>query len=63
MNYSKEDDGSDFSQYFDTDLETTVALFLPIYVKLFNLVFDNGVMPDVWIAGIIKPIYKNKGDN
>ena len=99
MNYSKGDDGSDFSQYFDTDLETyglnypitleeilqcinnlksnkaagsdgivneyiytTVSILLPIYVKLYNLVFDNGVMPDVWIAGIIKPVYNNKGD-
>ena len=98
MNYSKEDDGSDFSQYFVTDLETyglnypitleeilqcinnlkrnkaagsdgivneyiyTSCCFFPIYVKLFNLVFDSGVMPGVWIAGITKPIYKNKGD-
>ena len=98
INYSKEDDGSDFSQYFDTDLETyglndpitpekilqcindlksnkaigsddivneyiytTVSIFLPSYVKLFNFVFDNGVMLDVWIAEIIKLIYKNKG--
>ena len=37
---------------------TTVSIFLPSYVKLFNFVFDNGVMPDVWIAEIIKLIYK-----
>ena len=37
-----------------------VDILLPVYVKLFNLVFDNGVMPLVWVAGIINPIYKNK---
>ena len=33
-----------------------------IYVKLFNLIFDSGVIPETWTYGIINPIYKNKGD-
>ena len=28
---------------------------------MFNLVLDSGI-PDNWTIGIIKPIYKNKGD-
>ena len=32
-----------------------------IYYKLFNMVLDTGVLPETWLIGTIKPIYKNKG--
>ena len=35
---------------------------LPVYVKIFNIVFDSGIVPDSWSQGYICPIYKNKGD-
>ena len=35
---------------------------LPIYEKLFNVVFDSGLLPNAWLEGSIRPIYKNKGD-
>ena len=35
---------------------------LPIYVKLFNMVFDTGTIPEDWTLGNIKPTYKNKGN-
>jgi hypothetical protein len=35
---------------------------LPVFVKLFNIIFDSGIIPDCWSEGIIVPIYKNKGD-
>lgn len=35
---------------------------LPIFVKLFNIIFEAGIVPDLWSIGVICPIYKNKGD-
>ena len=34
-------------------------MFLPIYKKIFNFIFE----PDIWPIGSIKPIYKNKGNH
>ena len=35
---------------------------LPVYVKLFSLIFDTGIVPESWLIGNIIPIYKNKGN-
>ena len=35
---------------------------LPTYTKLFNIVFDTGLLPASWLLGNILPIYKNKGE-
>lgn len=43
-------------------IKTTMETFLPLYVNFFNLVFDSGLVTDDWLLGIIKPIYKGKGD-
>ena len=42
-------------------IKSTSGLMIPIYTKLFNLVFDTAIIPDSWSVGVIKPIYK-KGD-
>ena len=34
----------------------------PVYEKLFNIILDSGVLPEVWSVGLIKPIYKQKGE-
>ena len=31
-------------------------------IKMFNCIFSSGIVPDSWLLGNIKPIYKNKGD-
>ena len=34
---------------------------MPIYIKLFNIIFDSGKIPENWNIGIMIPIFKNKG--
>ena len=46
----------------DDQTMSTISYMSPIYVKLFNIIFDSRIMPDAWTVGNIKPIYKNKGD-
>lgn len=42
-------------------LKVTIDHMLPIYIKLFNLILDSGLIPSNWTLGSILPIYKNKG--
>ena len=43
-------------------ITSTCDIVLPIYVTLFNIIFDTGIIPTVWLEGNIIPIYKKKGD-
>lgn len=43
-------------------IKSTSDQFIGIYEKLFNIIFDTGLIPNSWVIGTIKPIYKNKGD-
>ena len=43
-------------------IKTTMNIFLPIYTKLFNTIFESGIVPESWSVGDILPIYKNKGN-
>ena len=35
---------------------------LPIYISFFNLILETGIIPESWLEGVIKPIYKRTGD-
>ena len=35
---------------------------MPLYNSFFNLILETGILPDAWLEGIIRPIYKHKGD-
>ena len=36
---------------------------MQLCVFFFNLTFNSGVLPACWLEGVIRTIYKNKGDS
>lgn len=40
---------------------SSIDVMLPIYVKLFNIVLETGIIPESWLVGNIIPVFKNKG--
>ena len=41
-------------------IKNTIDDLMPIYVKLFNIILDTGIVPDTWSLGIMVTIYRNK---
>ena len=59
MSKNNKSSGSDF--ILNEYIKASIDRMLPLYVKLFNLVFESGIVPEAWLIGDIIPIYKNKG--
>ena len=38
-------------------IKATMQFTLPLYTKLFNTMFDIGILPDSWLEGKIRPTY------
>ena len=51
-----------FDNIVNEHIKSTIHMLMPIYTKLFNLILDTGIIPESWTIGVIKPIYKNKGN-
>ena len=51
-----------FDEVLNEYIKATETMLMPLYIKLFNLIFDTGLLPEAWLEGKICPIYKNKGD-
>ena len=62
INQLRNNKSSGVDEVKNEHIKATSAIMLPIYTKLFNLVFDTGIIPESWTLGVIKPIYKSKGD-
>jgi hypothetical protein len=44
-------------------IKSSIDVFLLVYLKLFNCIFGSGIIPESWLTGNVKPIYKNKGNH
>ena len=51
--------GDDIS---NEQIKASIHILKTILAKIFNIVFNEGIIPTAWTEGIIKPIYKNKGE-
>ena len=58
----KNNKSSGIDNILNEHLKTSIHIMAPVYTKLFNIIFDTGLVPESWSLGNILPIYKNKGD-
>ncbi len=49
-------------QILNEYIKSTVNVFMPVYVSLFNKIFESGIFLEDWTLGMIIPIFKRKGD-
>ncbi|XP_071138823.1 DNA-directed RNA polymerase subunit beta-like [Mytilus edulis] len=42
-------------------ISSSIDCMIDIYVYIFNIIFDSGILPEAWIIGNVIPVFKNKG--
>ena len=42
-------------------IKCTQNILMPLYSKLFNIIFETGTLLDTWLEGKIRPILKKQG--
>ena len=62
INRLKNNKASGDDRVINEYIKSTSDKFIDIYEEFFSLIFETGIIPDSWLIGYIKPIYKNKGD-
>lgn len=64
INSLKNNQAPGYDNILNEHIKTTTqyVCFLPLYDNLLNNIFDATFVPEVWLIGIIRSIYKNKGD-
>ena len=40
----------------------SIDIIMPLLLEHFNLVFSSGILPQSWLTGVVKAIYKGKGN-
>ena len=58
----KDNKAAGYDHVLNKHIKATAPIMINIYEKLFNLILDSGHFLSSWVTGIIKPIYKNKGN-
>ena len=51
----KNNKSPDIDNILNEHIKSTSHLLLPIYTKIFNIVFDTGIVPENWAVGDIYP--------
>jgi hypothetical protein len=55
-----------FDNILNKYLKSSEVVMLPMFCKLFNIILDFDIFPDIWSKGVILPLYKgdvNDPDN
>jgi len=58
----KNNKASGIDKILNEHIKTTFSKMKHIFVKLFNIVLNTGLIPETWTTGMINPIFKDKGD-
>ena len=57
----KNNKSSGIDEVLNEYIKSTLDDLMPVYIKLFNIIFDTGIIPECWSVGVMVAIFKNKG--